>query len=71
VVYEDREPGFGEALGLRVRAAAARIVAPLLPQGSLPQLPRAVAPVVAEMQRLERLADPRSVFAYCIACSAD
>jgi protease-4 len=71
VVYEDREPGFGEALGLRVRAAAARIVAPLLPQGSLPQLPHAVAPVVAEMQRLERLADPRSVFAYCIACSAD
>ena len=71
VVYDDREPGFGEALGLRLRAAAGRVAAPLLPQHSLLQLPHAVAPVVAEMQRLERLADPRSVYAYCIACSVD
>ena len=71
VVYDDREPGIGEALGLRVRSAAARVVAPLLPQDALPKLPRALAPVVAEMQRIERLADPRNVYAYCFACSPD
>lgn len=71
VIYDDREPGFGEALGLRVRMAAARVVAPLLPQEFLPKLPRALAPVVAEMQRVERLADPRNAFMYCFACSPD
>ena len=71
VVFEDRETGFGEALGLRVRMAAARVVAPLVPAGALPKLPRAVAPVVAEMQRIERLADPRNAFMYCFACSPD
>ena len=71
VVFDDREPGFGEALGLRLRAAAARVAAPLLPQEMVPKLPRALAPVVAEMQRLERLADPRNVYAYCLACSLD
>ncbi len=71
VIYDDREPGFGEALGLRVRAAVAAVVAPLLPKGALPAMPRSLAPVVAEMQRIERLADPRNVFAYCFACSPD
>ena len=71
VVFDDRERGFGEALGLRLRAAAARVAAPLLPQDMVPKLPRAIAPVVAEMQRLERLADPRNVYAYCLACSLD
>jgi protease-4 len=69
VIYDDREPGFGEALGLRVRSALASVMAPLLPKGALPTLPRSLAPVVAEMQRIERLADPRNVFAYCFACS--
>jgi len=71
VVYDDREPGFGEALGLRVRTAAARVVAPLVPREVLPQLPRALAPVIAEMQRIERLTDPRNVYSYCFACSPD
>lgn len=71
VVYDDREPGFGEALGLRVRMAAAKVVAPLLPEVALPKLPRAIAPVVAELQRVERLTDPRNVYAYCFACSVD
>jgi len=26
---------------------------------------------VAEAQRLSRLADPRNVYAYCLACSVD
>jgi protease-4 len=69
--YQDGEPGFGEALGLRVRVAAASAVAPLLPKNLLPVLPRSMAPVVAEMQRIEQLADPRNVYAYCFACSPD
>jgi len=71
VLYDDRETGLGEALGLNLRTAAARVVAPLLPRDALPKLPRALAPMVAEMQRLERLADPRNVYAYCLACSPD
>ncbi len=71
VLYDDRETGLGEALGLNLRTAAARVVAPLLPRDALPKLPRALAPMVAEMQRLERLADPRSMYAYCLACSPD
>lgn len=71
VVYDDREPGIGEALGLRVRSAAARVAAPLVPREMLPRLPKALAPVVAELQRIERLTDPRNVYAYCFACSLD
>jgi protease-4 len=71
VQYDESEPGIGEALGLRVRAAAASVVAPLLPRDAIPQLPRAVGPVVAELRRVERLSDPAHTFAYCLACSVD
>jgi hypothetical protein len=37
----------------------------------IPALPHALAPVVREMQRLDRLADPRSIYAYCLTCSVD
>jgi len=71
VKYEEAEPGFGEALGLRVRAALARIIAPLLPREALPRMPQALGPLVEEVGRIERLSDPGSVFAYCIACRVD
>jgi protease-4 len=71
VVYEEVEPGIGEALGLRFRAAVAGVVAPLLPQDMLPVVPKALKPVVRSLQRLDRLADPRSIYAYCLVCSVD
>lgn len=71
VEYDESEPGIGEALGLRVRASVAAAVAPLLPKDAVPALPRAIAPVVAELRRVERLRDPGNAFAYCLACSVD
>ena len=62
VEYYDVETGISEALGLRIQAAMARIVAPLVPQGLVPQLPAAVKPVVAELHRIGRLTDPRNVY---------
>jgi hypothetical protein len=50
------------------------MVAPLLPRQSvalLPEVPRSVRHVLRELQRIERLRDPRSVYAYCMACSTD
>ena len=65
--------GIGEALGLRIKMAAARILAPLLPRQDLlaSVLPRNLRPVALELKRLERLSDPRNVYAYCLACSID
>jgi protease-4 len=63
--------GLGEVLGLRIRATLVSMVAPLLPKSALPQLPAALKPLVAEAERLSRLTDPRSLYAYCLACSID
>ncbi len=53
VEYFDVEVGFGEALGLRVQAAIAQLLAPLVPQSMWPQLlPRGLQPVVAELDRV-------------------
>ncbi len=72
VEHFDAEIGFSEALGLRVQGAAARIVAPLLPKSMLPDLlPRSVQPVIAEMNRIARLSDPRHTYMYCLACTLD
>lgn len=71
VEYFDAELGIGEALGLRIRTAAARMLAPLLPAGALPRVPASLEPILAEAQRLARLSDPRSLYAYCIACSVE
>jgi protease-4 len=71
VDYPEPALGIGEALGLRVRAAVAKSVAPLLPTGMLPQLPPALTPVLAEARRLERLTDPRGLYSYCLACRAE
>jgi protease-4 len=71
VDYPEAQGGLGEALGLRIRVRIASLVAPLLPQGVLPTLPAALSPLVAEAQRLSRLADPRNLYAYCLACSVD
>ena len=71
VDFNDREIGFGEALGLRMQAAAARIVAPLMPKVTMPALPKALAPFVAELDRLARMRDPANVYAYCLGCSFD
>jgi hypothetical protein len=34
-------------------------------------LPRSVQPVVAELNRISRLSDPRYTYMYCLACSLD
>jgi hypothetical protein len=34
-------------------------------------LPRALEPLAQELSRLDRLRDPRNVFMYCVACSAE
>ncbi|HET9694163.1 MAG TPA: signal peptide peptidase SppA [Steroidobacteraceae bacterium] len=70
VEYSDYAVGIGEALGLRVQAAMARIVAPLLPQGLFSALPRALRPLATEIERLNRLRDPRNVYMYCLGCQA-
>jgi len=71
VDYPVAEGGLGEVLGLRIRAALAGVIAPLLPEGALSRVPVALQPLVAEAGRLSRLADPRSFYAYCLACSID
>jgi protease-4 len=71
VEHLDAEVSLGDALGLRIRVALARIVAPLLPQGAFPALPAVLSPLLAEAQRLARLKDPGSLYAYCLACSID
>jgi protease-4 len=70
VEHFDVEVGLTEALGLRVQTALSRVAGWLLPQRQhlLPQLPEAVKPVVAELNRLGRLSDPRNVYMYCLAC---
>jgi protease-4 len=69
--YLDSDIGISEALGLRIEARVARILAPLLPEGALPRIPASLSPLVREAQRLARLADPRSLYAYCLACSVE
>ncbi|HEX6572245.1 MAG TPA: signal peptide peptidase SppA, partial [Steroidobacteraceae bacterium] len=71
VEYYDYVLGIGEVLGFRVNTALARIVAPLLPENMLSRLPRALQPLAAELERLNRLRDPRNVYMYCLACSLD
>jgi protease-4 len=71
VDYPEAEGGLGEMLGLRIRAALAGLIVPLLPNGVLPQLPAALTPMLEEVERLARLADPRNLYAYCLACSAE
>jgi hypothetical protein len=34
-------------------------------------LPRSLQPVVAELDRVSRLTDPRNTYMYCFACSLD
>ncbi len=71
VDYFNGDVGIGEAIGLRIRVALARVIAPLLPKATIPVVPQALAPLLAEVQRLARLSDPSGVYAYCIACSVD
>ena len=59
------------ALGLSSSSAQLQANAASLPKSVLPQLPAALAPLLAEAERLSRLADPRSLYAYCLACSVD
>jgi len=71
VEYFDAQTSLGDAFGLRIRVGLARIVAPLLPQGTFPAIPPMLSPLLAEAQRLARLKDPGSLYAYCLACSID
>jgi protease IV len=67
----ETEIGIGEALGLRLRTALARAVAPLLPAAAMPRIPEALAPLVRASQRVSRLKDPRRLYSYCIACPVE
>jgi hypothetical protein len=58
-------------VGLRIRMAVAALVAPLLPASALAPIPQALTPLVTEARRLARLADPRSLYVYCVACAAE
>jgi protease-4 len=73
VVHFDVEVGISEALGLRMQAGFARALQVLLPasalQRSLPQVPAALQPVLAELNRIGRLSDPRNVYMYCLTCA--
>jgi protease-4 len=69
VEYLDAEVSLGDALGLRIRVALARIVAPLLPQNAFPAIPSMLSPLFVEAQRLARLKDPGSLYVYCLTCS--
>jgi protease-4 len=69
--YPEAPGGLGDMLGLRIRAALAAVIAPLLPRSALPQLPAALTPLLEEAERLARLADPLNLYAYCLACSAE
>jgi len=71
VDFPEAPGGLGDMLGLRIRAALAAVIAPLLPRSALPQLPAALTPLLEEAERLTRLADPRNLYAYCLACSAE
>jgi protease-4 len=71
VEYFDSETSLGDAFGLRIRLTVARMVAPLLPSGAFPVIPSVFSPLIAEAQRLARLKDPGSLYAYCLACSID
>jgi protease-4 len=66
----DSQVGIAEALGLRVQSAVARMLAPLLPRSLFDPLPRIVAPLAREVERVSRLRDPRSLYSYCF-CSID
>ena len=71
VNFPEARGGFGDMLGLRIRATLAGMIAPLLPTSALPRLPPALAPLLEEAERLTRLADPRNLYAYCLVCSVD
>jgi protease-4 len=71
VDYPVAPGGLGDMLGLRIRAAVASLVAPLLPKSAWPQVPAALEPLLAETARLSRLADPRNLYLYCLACSIE
>ncbi len=71
VDFPEASLGLGQMVGLRIRASVAGLIAPLLPASVLAPIPQALTPLLAEARRLARLADPRSLFAYCIACVAE
>ncbi len=70
-VFPEGRLGIGEALGLRIRATLARGVVALLPESMAPRLPPALAALADEARRLERLTDPRNLYAYCLVCAVD
>jgi protease-4 len=74
VVHFDTEVGLSEALGLRVTAGVARVVAPLVPESMSSRwlsLPKQLEPLASEFRRAGRLHDPRNLYLYCVACSVD
>ncbi len=71
VDYRDAPTGLGELLSLRVRASLAAMFAPLVPSSWLPAVPPTLSPLLRVAERLARLSDPRSVYAYCLPCTVE
>jgi len=69
--YPEARGGIGDMLGLRIRTALAAVIVPLLPESALSRLPAALTPLLEHAERLARLADPRNLYAYCLACTAE
>ncbi len=71
VEYFDAETSLGQAFGLRIRVAAGAHRCAAAAAGRIPALPPALSPLLQEAQRLARLKDPGSLYAYCVLCSID
>jgi protease-4 len=69
--YRDPVGGIGEAFGLRIHEAATRIALKLMPERPDGVLRRALAPASSLAERVSRLRDPRSAYAYCYTCIVD
>jgi protease-4 len=54
-----------ESLGLRMQGAFAKLIAPLIPRSSFEPLPRLMRPLARQVEQLQRLTDPRSLYSYC------
>jgi hypothetical protein len=48
-----------------MQGAFAKLIAPLIPRSSFEPLPRLMRPLARQVEQLQRLTDPRSLYSYC------